>query len=117
MKINPSLPGLDQGKATTGTNGDRGASGTSATGSGPAQGDTIHISALSAQLHHMAHFVHKQERDETDGEPPAEQETVSRDRHQRGPRGGQPPGRVPGLSSGLRGLAGLPHEVRRSNRW
>jgi len=50
MKINPSLPGLDQGKATTGTNGDRGASGTSATGSGPAQGDTIHISALSAQL-------------------------------------------------------------------
>ena len=50
MKINPSLPGLDQGKATTGTNGDRGASGPSATGSGPAQGDTIHISALSAQL-------------------------------------------------------------------
>ena len=50
MKINPSLPGLDQGKATTGPAGDRGASGTSATGSGPAQGDTIHISALSAQL-------------------------------------------------------------------
>jgi len=23
MKINPSLPGLDQGKATTGTNGDQ----------------------------------------------------------------------------------------------
>lgn len=50
MKINPSLPGLDQTKSTGAANGERSAKGTSSASAGGAQADTIQLSALSAQL-------------------------------------------------------------------
>ena len=49
MKINPSLPGLDQSKST-GASGDRSAKGASSASAGGPQPDTIQLSALSAQL-------------------------------------------------------------------
>src|SRR2546423_5604398 len=50
MKINPSVAGLDQGKSTTATSGERSANGAASSNAPPAQGDTIHLSALSSQL-------------------------------------------------------------------
>ncbi len=51
MKINPSVTGLDQGNRTAGTTGERPANGAQTGASAPAsQGDTIHLSALSAKL-------------------------------------------------------------------
>lgn len=50
MKINPSVGRLDQGKSTNATQGERSPGGASSTTNAPAQGDTIHLSALSSQL-------------------------------------------------------------------
>ncbi len=51
MKINPSLPGLDHGKSSSATQNDKSAGGAGAASPTPAKADTIHLSALSTQLH------------------------------------------------------------------
>ena len=50
MTINPPVAGLDQGKSTSGTNGERTATGAASPSASLSQGDTIHLSALSSQL-------------------------------------------------------------------